>query len=94
MESDRVDYLVRELFAPINASLDYIFAAGVLYGATHLAGFAWSCLKGIRTYFVPFGRSIRRDLTEEFGKWAGTYACSPAHVRKILTDFTNYLFTQ
>ena len=72
-----MDYLVREIFAPINASLDYIFAAGVLYGAKHLAGFAWSCLKGIRTYFVPFGRSIRRDLTVEFGKWAGTHAAPP-----------------
>ncbi len=81
MNGDNVALLVDEIFRPLNASLDYLFAAGVAYGASHVLRFVWQCARGFRTYLVPYGRYARRDLTKEFGKWAGelVLACSPAH---------------
>ena len=71
MSVDNALLFVEELFKPYNSILDGIFYAGALYGANHLASFAWECMKGLRTYFIPFGRCAHRDLAKEFGKWAG-----------------------
>lgn len=92
MNGDSFALLAEELLRPLSPSLDYLFVAGVAYGASHLLGFAWRCARGIRTYLIPYGRYSRRDLASEFGKWAGRlnlmhptpweawfFWCSPAH---------------
>lgn len=73
VNGDSVLFLAQELFRPLNASLDYLFYAGALYGARHVLSFVGDCMRGLRTYFIPFGRCCRSDLTKEFGKWAGGY---------------------
>lgn len=71
MNGESVPRLVEEFFRPLNTVLDYAFAAGVAYGAKHLAGFVWQCWRGVRIYCIPFRRCISSDLSERFGKWAG-----------------------
>lgn len=73
VNGDSVLFLAQELFRPLNASLDYLFYAGALYGARHVLTFVGDCMRGLRTYFIPFGRCCRSDLAKEFGKWAGGY---------------------
>ena len=73
VNGDNVLLLAEELFRPLSATLDYLFYAGALYGARHVFGFVSDCVRGLRTFFVPFGRRCRLDLTKEFGKWAGAY---------------------
>ena len=71
MNGDSFAFLAEEFLRPLNASLDYLFVIGAVYGAKHLLGFAWQIARGVRAYLVPFGRCTRSDFTEELGKWAG-----------------------
>ena len=66
-----VPSLVKEFFRPLSGLLDYIFAAGVAYGAVRLGGLCRSCLGGFRVYCLPFGRCDGSDLKKRFGEWAG-----------------------
>ena len=70
MADGNVFRLVEEVLSPVSAFLDGLFYAGALYGATSILNFSWQCLKGVRTYFFPFGRFSRREMVKEFGKWA------------------------
>ena len=71
MNGDRFSLLADEFLRPLNLAADCVFVAGFAYGSKQLAGFAWRALKGMRAYFVPLGRRSRRDLSKEFGQWAG-----------------------
>ena len=66
-----VPSLVKEFFRPLSGLLDYIFAAGVAYGAVRLGGLCRSCLGDFRVYCLPFGRCDGSDLKKRFGEWAG-----------------------
>lgn len=62
--------LVEGVLSPVSTLLDVLFSVGALYGAKTIAKFSWKFMKGLRTYFIPFGRLSRKDLSSELGKWA------------------------
>lgn len=70
MADGNIFRLVEEVLSPVSACLDGLFYAGALYGARNILNFSWQCLKGVRTYFVPFRSFSQRDMVKEFGKWA------------------------
>ena len=73
MNGESVSRLVEEFFQPLRAALDYVFAAGVAYGASHLAAFSWRCWRGFRVYCLPLGNCTRVSLKDRFGEWAGEF---------------------
>ena len=74
MNGDSVPLLLDEIlrsYGRWTSVLDYAFYVGVGYGIFKGLQLTYEILSGIRTYFVPIGRAVRRDLREQFGKWAG-----------------------
>ncbi len=70
MADGTVIKIVEGVLSPVSALLDGLFYAGALYGIKTIVKFSWKCMKGLRTYFVPYGRLSSRDLANELGKWA------------------------
>lgn len=69
MGDGHVFELVEEFFRPVEAALDSLFYAGVLYGTAQLTVFLKSVVGAGRTYFLPLGNYNRSNLPKVFGKW-------------------------
>ncbi len=70
MADGNVFRLVEGVLGPVEKALDYIFYAGLFYGAKNLSRVVYHAYRGIRTYFIPIGRDNRKDLSKKYGKWA------------------------
>ena len=79
--------LVNGVLGPLNEVLDYLFYAGVLYGAKNVARLVIRACSGFRTYFIPFGRASNRDLGGRYGEWAvitgGTSGIGLAYAHEV-----------
>ena len=77
MNGESVPRLVEELFAPLRAACDCVFALGVAYGASQLIKCAWRGCWGVRVYWLPaWPGGASRNWTTRFGKWAGKAAAA------------------
>ncbi len=85
--------LLESVLSPMSALLDGLFYAGALHGGKIFLKFTWTCVKGLRTYFIPYGRLSRRDLASELGKWAliagGTSGIGLAFAHEVVTAATS-----
>lgn len=89
MADSNVFELYRAVIGGADRFLDYLFYAGAVYGAGVVTRFALSALRGVRTYFVPFGRVSEEDLSVKYGKWAvitgGTTGIGLAYAHEVRT---------
>lgn len=69
MADGNVIKLVEGVLSPVAALLDGLFYAGALYGAKGIIKWSWRIGKGLRTYFIPFGRLTNGNLSKILGKW-------------------------
>ena len=92
MADGNVFQLVEELFGPVQAALDNLFYAGVLYGASRLTVLLRDIVTSIRTYIIPLGNYSKCDLSKTFGKWAvitcGTSGIGLAFAHEVSTYTT------
>ena len=70
MADGNVFELMQGVLSPVERGLDYLFYAGVLYGAGRLSQSLVQCLRGVRTYLLPYGRTADTDLAQRYGRWA------------------------
>lgn len=79
--------LVRGVLGPMDRFLDHVFYAGVIFGARSIARLVFLSCRGIRTYFIPFGRASNEDLGKKYGKWAvitgGTTGIGLAYAHEV-----------
>lgn len=87
MADGSVFELVSGVLGPMDKLLDYLFYAGVFWGANSAARLVVHAYRGIRTYFIPFGRPSNGDLSERYGKWAvisgGTSGIGLAYAHEV-----------
>lgn len=87
MADGRVFELVQGVLGQVERILDYIFYAGVVYGASNVARLVYHACSGIRTYFIPFGRASSQDISKKYGKWAvitgGTTGIGLAYAHEV-----------
>jgi len=88
MADGNVIRLVEGVLAPVSTVLDTLFYAGALYGVKVIAQHTWNCVRGLRTYFLPFGRMSNGDMTKTLGKWAliagGTSGIGMAFAHEVI----------
>lgn len=87
MADGNIFELVQGVLGGMDKLLDYLFCAGALYGARKLASLIFGACRGVRTYYVPFGRASDEDLSSKYGKWAvitgGTTGIGLAYAHEV-----------
>lgn len=90
MADGSVFELVRGVLGPVDKLLDYVFYAGVFYGARNVARLVIRACCGIRTYCVPIGRASNEDISKKYGKWAvitgGTTGIGLAYAHEVSSN--------
>ena len=93
MADGHIFELLQDVLGGMDRFLDYLFYAGVLYGARNFTRLVFGACGGVRTYFVPFGRACDEDLSQKYGKWAvitgGTTGIGLAYAHEVRLSATN-----
>jgi hypothetical protein len=91
MADGNVVELVHGVLGRMERFLDYLFYAGVFYGARNFARLVFRACGGIRTYF---GRASDEDICQKYGKWAvitgGTTGIGLAYAHEVRTPCRDF----